>query len=210
MIVCLDSNIVICGVERDPAWKAKVEARIKAILAAGDTLADAILLALFPLIDGGRLGRGGSNRGRQCCRSLSENGGWRQNERRSYSQGCKFHGWTPLFIQRWLGSYCQCLRTEETRRVRQCCGFSGIYIFAEVRDFIGDIGSRCPLGRGSSRFICGVPSRFITEYCADPRWLGIVLNRILTVCALLGRTMADTISELLFGRQFVDEDSICR
>ena len=46
MIVCLDSNIVICGVERDPAWKAKVEARIKAILAAGDTLAfsDAVRL----------------------------------------------------------------------------------------------------------------------------------------------------------------------
>ena len=39
MIVCLDTNIVIDFVERDPVWKPKVDARLKAIVAAGDTLA---------------------------------------------------------------------------------------------------------------------------------------------------------------------------
>jgi predicted nucleic acid-binding protein len=39
MIVCLDTNIVIYNVEGDPAWKPVVDARIQAILAAGDSLA---------------------------------------------------------------------------------------------------------------------------------------------------------------------------
>lgn len=39
MIVCLDANIVIYYVERDPVWEPKVAARLKALAAAGDTLA---------------------------------------------------------------------------------------------------------------------------------------------------------------------------
>jgi uncharacterized protein len=39
MIVCLDTNIVIYYVERDPVWEPKVDARLKGIVAAGDTLA---------------------------------------------------------------------------------------------------------------------------------------------------------------------------
>src|ERR1019366_8682739 len=39
MIVCIDTNIVIYSVERDPVWEPKVDGRFKAIAAAGDTLA---------------------------------------------------------------------------------------------------------------------------------------------------------------------------
>src|SRR5258708_3650825 len=39
MIVCLDTNIVIYYVERDPVWEPKVDARLKSIMAAGETLA---------------------------------------------------------------------------------------------------------------------------------------------------------------------------
>lgn len=46
MIVCLDANIIIYYVERNPVWEPKVSARLKAIAAAGDSLAasDAALL----------------------------------------------------------------------------------------------------------------------------------------------------------------------
>jgi len=49
MIVCLDTNIVIYYVERDPDWKPKVDARLRRILAAGDKLAvsDAARLECF-------------------------------------------------------------------------------------------------------------------------------------------------------------------
>lgn len=39
MIVCLDANIVIYFVERNPVWEPKVTATLKAIAAAGDSLA---------------------------------------------------------------------------------------------------------------------------------------------------------------------------
>jgi predicted nucleic acid-binding protein len=39
MMVCLDTNIVIYCVERDPIWEPKVATRFKALAAAGDTLA---------------------------------------------------------------------------------------------------------------------------------------------------------------------------
>jgi predicted nucleic acid-binding protein len=39
VIVCLDTNIVIYYVERNPIWEPKVAARLKAFAAAGDTLA---------------------------------------------------------------------------------------------------------------------------------------------------------------------------
>lgn len=39
MIVCLDANIVIYHVERNPIWEPKVTARLKAAAAAGDSLA---------------------------------------------------------------------------------------------------------------------------------------------------------------------------
>ncbi len=39
MIVCLDANIVIYLVERNPIWEPKVVARLKAFAASGDTLA---------------------------------------------------------------------------------------------------------------------------------------------------------------------------
>jgi predicted nucleic acid-binding protein len=39
VIVCLDTNIVIYYVEQNPVWAPKVDARLKALLAAGDTLA---------------------------------------------------------------------------------------------------------------------------------------------------------------------------
>ena len=46
MIVCLDANIIIYYIERNPVWEPKVSARLKAIAAAGDSLAasDAALL----------------------------------------------------------------------------------------------------------------------------------------------------------------------
>lgn len=39
MIVCLDTNIVIYYVERNPIWEPKVAARLQALATAGDTLA---------------------------------------------------------------------------------------------------------------------------------------------------------------------------
>lgn len=39
MIVCLDANIVIYYVERNPVWEPRVTARLKAAAAAGDSLA---------------------------------------------------------------------------------------------------------------------------------------------------------------------------
>ena len=39
MMVCLDTNIVIYYVGRNPAWAGKVDARLRAIVAAGDSLA---------------------------------------------------------------------------------------------------------------------------------------------------------------------------
>ena len=39
MIVCLDANIVIYLVERNPLWEPKVSARIAAFRAAGDEIA---------------------------------------------------------------------------------------------------------------------------------------------------------------------------
>lgn len=39
MIVCLDANIVIYLVERNPIWEPKVVARLKAFAGTGDTLA---------------------------------------------------------------------------------------------------------------------------------------------------------------------------
>lgn len=39
MIVCLDANIIIYYVERNPVWEPKVTARLKAVAAAGDSLA---------------------------------------------------------------------------------------------------------------------------------------------------------------------------
>ena len=39
MIVCLDANIVIYLVERNPIWEPKVAVRLKAFAASGDTLA---------------------------------------------------------------------------------------------------------------------------------------------------------------------------
>ena len=39
MIVCLDANIVIYYVERDPIWEPKVSARFRSLASAGDTLA---------------------------------------------------------------------------------------------------------------------------------------------------------------------------
>lgn len=39
MIVCLDANIVIYYIERNPVWEPKVSARLKVIAAAGDSLA---------------------------------------------------------------------------------------------------------------------------------------------------------------------------
>lgn len=39
MIVCLDANIVIYFVERNPLWEPKVAARMRALAAAGNSLA---------------------------------------------------------------------------------------------------------------------------------------------------------------------------
>lgn len=39
MIVCLDANIVIYFVERNPVWEPKVAARLKSLAAMGDSLA---------------------------------------------------------------------------------------------------------------------------------------------------------------------------
>ena len=39
MIVCLDTNIVIYAVERNPIWSPKVAARLSAATAAGDSFA---------------------------------------------------------------------------------------------------------------------------------------------------------------------------
>ena len=39
MIVCLDANIVIYYVERNPLWEPKVVARLKSLAAQGDTFA---------------------------------------------------------------------------------------------------------------------------------------------------------------------------
>ena len=39
MIVCLDANIVIYLVERNPLWVPKVSARIAALRSAGDEIA---------------------------------------------------------------------------------------------------------------------------------------------------------------------------
>jgi predicted nucleic acid-binding protein len=39
MIVCLDTNIVIYMVEKNPTWEAKVNTRLKALLATGDEIA---------------------------------------------------------------------------------------------------------------------------------------------------------------------------
>jgi predicted nucleic acid-binding protein len=39
MIVCIDTNIVIYSVERDPIWEPKVAARLKAFAASGNTAA---------------------------------------------------------------------------------------------------------------------------------------------------------------------------
>jgi hypothetical protein len=39
VIVCLDANIVIYYVERNPVWEPKVAVRLKAIPASGDSLA---------------------------------------------------------------------------------------------------------------------------------------------------------------------------
>ena len=39
MVVCLDANIVIYYVERNPVWEPKVAARFKAFAASGETLA---------------------------------------------------------------------------------------------------------------------------------------------------------------------------
>lgn len=39
MIVCLDSNVVIYLVEADPTWTPKADARVAAVLAAGDEVA---------------------------------------------------------------------------------------------------------------------------------------------------------------------------
>jgi predicted nucleic acid-binding protein len=56
MIVCLDSNVVIYLVERDPVWTPKAVARVTAIRATGDTIAvceAAILECLLkPLMTG--------------------------------------------------------------------------------------------------------------------------------------------------------------
>ena len=39
MIVCLDANVVIYYVERNPVWEPKVSARLQGIAASGDVLA---------------------------------------------------------------------------------------------------------------------------------------------------------------------------
>jgi predicted nucleic acid-binding protein len=39
VIVCLDANIVIYFVERNPVWEPKVAARLRTLAAAGDSLA---------------------------------------------------------------------------------------------------------------------------------------------------------------------------
>lgn len=39
MIVCLDANVIIYYIERNPVWEPKVSARLKAIASAGDFLA---------------------------------------------------------------------------------------------------------------------------------------------------------------------------
>ena len=39
MIVCLDANIVIYFVEKNPFWEPRVSARLAAILTAGDEIA---------------------------------------------------------------------------------------------------------------------------------------------------------------------------
>lgn len=39
MIVCLDANVIIYYIERNPVWEPKVSARLKTIAAAGDSLA---------------------------------------------------------------------------------------------------------------------------------------------------------------------------
>jgi predicted nucleic acid-binding protein len=39
VIVCLDANIVIYYIERNPLWEPKVVARLKAFAASGDTVA---------------------------------------------------------------------------------------------------------------------------------------------------------------------------
>lgn len=61
MIVCLDANIVIYYVERNPVWEPKVTARLTAAAVAGDSLAvsEAALLEClvgpFQSGDSGRL-----------------------------------------------------------------------------------------------------------------------------------------------------------
>jgi predicted nucleic acid-binding protein len=56
MIVCLDANVVIYLIEKDPVWEPKVAARLAALVAAGEEMAlcDAVRLEclLKPLATG--------------------------------------------------------------------------------------------------------------------------------------------------------------